>query len=696
MFMQRRLAVYAVSILLAVGSASLLAYPQVVYADPATETSSSAPSGNVVHDENLKMRINMSELERDDPTQDITAQDLAGLTYLDLTGAETDDWSFMQYCTRLETLLLGNTNFSDARLLETMPLDRLVLSHTAVDHLDALSRITTLTQLDLSEIESADEHAHEGHDHGDGHEHGGVVDAQWLQPLTNLVDLRLLETEIEHAEMLASLTRLEVLDISHTEGFDPSVLSSMPQLRDLQLDGVHLDNVSALAHANNLEILRANNTDLQDISPLANATRLRVLELAGNPISDISALANLRELQELQLNRGESQDGEITDISALSSLTKLVTLNLDNNDITSLEPLAQLRELQHLRVTGNNLKSLSGVEGMTSLVSIEAARNPRLSDISALADLTTLDGILLDGSAINDIRALSNKTSAFSLSARNQELSFPIYALNGRTLPARFTVPQPNGDLPDGVTYGDDTLTVAAGTDVSTLGELTYTALGGKYSATSTFVEKELHPSLALNSQNGAQSATVTAGSTVNLHASGFLPGEQITFVLHSDPVNLGTATADENGAAEYTTRIPSNTSSGAHTITATGETSTGSDDVAITVQDRTATGVSHGKPAVGSDTQTDTTPENRGETNNTSVERNQHGTSPDDTDSASSGKTNGADATLAQGSSKHSATNSMRMNTLPETGDFFAVPLLFMLGIAGIATIFAARKARC
>lgn len=66
-----------------------------------------------------------------------------------------------------------------------------------------------------------------------------------------------------------------------------------------------------------------------------------------------------------------------------------------------------------------------------------------------------------------------------------------------------------------------------------------------------------------------ATAATVTAGGEVNLSLTGFAPEQEIALELHSTPVPLGSATPDEDGAAEATVTIPAETVAGAHEIVA-------------------------------------------------------------------------------------------------------------------------------
>lgn len=74
------------------------------------------------------------------------------------------------------------------------------------------------------------------------------------------------------------------------------------------------------------------------------------------------------------------------------------------------------------------------------------------------------------------------------------------------------------------------------------------------------------------------------AGAEVTLVARGFVPGERVTFVLHSDPVVLGTAVADADGVATLTVTLPTGVPAGAHTVVATGADSGRAADVGVTL----------------------------------------------------------------------------------------------------------------
>ena len=63
--------------------------------------------------------------------------------------------------------------------------------------------------------------------------------------------------------------------------------------------------------------------------------------------------------------------------------------------------------------------------------------------------------------------------------------------------------------------------------------------------------------------------STVEAGKTITVKGTGFAPESAVTLTLHSEPVEVGTATADENGAFSAEVTVPANTEAGDHTVVA-------------------------------------------------------------------------------------------------------------------------------
>jgi hypothetical protein len=63
----------------------------------------------------------------------------------------------------------------------------------------------------------------------------------------------------------------------------------------------------------------------------------------------------------------------------------------------------------------------------------------------------------------------------------------------------------------------------------------------------------------------------LTAGEELTLSYAGFQPGEQVTVVMRSTPVELGTFTADASGTVTANVTIPASAETGSHTLTLSG-----------------------------------------------------------------------------------------------------------------------------
>ncbi|PVE98438.1 carboxypeptidase-like regulatory domain-containing protein [Microbacterium sp. TPD7012] len=75
--------------------------------------------------------------------------------------------------------------------------------------------------------------------------------------------------------------------------------------------------------------------------------------------------------------------------------------------------------------------------------------------------------------------------------------------------------------------------------------------------------DTEPEPALVLSS------GAVQAGGDITVSGTGFAPGAEITFELHSDPIVLGTLTADAGGVLKGSFTIPASAPAGAHTLVA-------------------------------------------------------------------------------------------------------------------------------
>lgn len=97
---------------------------------------------------------------------------------------------------------------------------------------------------------------------------------------------------------------------------------------------------------------------------------------------------------------------------------------------------------------------------------------------------------------------------------------------------------------------------------------------------------------------------TVPQGGILSATVAGCPPGSSVHFVLNSDPIDMGTVTADSVGSATISVTIPVGFPVGTHTVTATCGDQTLSANVQVLAQAVTATTtVSSPLPITGSNT---------------------------------------------------------------------------------------------
>ena len=95
----------------------------------------------------------------------------------------------------------------------------------------------------------------------------------------------------------------------------------------------------------------------------------------------------------------------------------------------------------------------------------------------------------------------------------------------------------------------------------------------GALLAVSTPAQSQQYP--PVNNGIIISDSTVVAGQFIMTQAFTFAPGSTVTFNFFSQPVTLGTATADASGVATLEAQIPTTATPGQHTITASGTGST-------------------------------------------------------------------------------------------------------------------------
>ncbi|MBI5489958.1 MAG: hypothetical protein HY905_21660 [Deltaproteobacteria bacterium] len=137
---------------------------------------------------------------------------LRGLRKLDLTGTQTDDWSFLTALAQLDTLVLVGSNLPDLSPLAGLTeLESLDVAGTTVHDLSPLRDLTKLRRLRLSNT--------------------AVTDLAPLALLGRLEEIRLNGTGVTDLAPLAGLRGLRSLDLASTPVTDLTPLEGIKALR---------------------------------------------------------------------------------------------------------------------------------------------------------------------------------------------------------------------------------------------------------------------------------------------------------------------------------------------------------------------------------------------------------------------------------------------------------------------------------
>jgi len=309
--------------------------------------------------------------------------------------------------------------------------------------------------------------------------HRGVIELGGIAQCPNLLDLNLSHNEIVNVSLLATLTKLECLDLSDNHirgGAGIEGIAACENLGTLDLSGNELVDISLLAGLEFLTELNLSRNEIADASPLLANPGLGSgdrVDLRLNPL-DMGDSSETRAVIEALEDRGVTvipsgrdnivvfvearieaavrdavtqreghliagtledvaelmvPDCGITDLEGIQYLDKLQRIDLSMNEIVDCSRLKDLEHVKELNVDGNRIENVAPIVGMGSLMSLRLASNKIASiDVDWKArGLVVLD---LRGNEIDDIGALGDLTGLRLLDLSNNRI-LDIAALRG-------------------------------------------------------------------------------------------------------------------------------------------------------------------------------------------------------------------------------------------------------------------------
>lgn len=161
---------------------------------------------------------------------------------------------------------------------------------------------------------------------------------------------------------------------------------------------------------------------------LEAALRLNVISI---PDTGPIACSAMRNMTEFDSNHYDGNEGTIASLVGLQHAVNLETLIVQFNQISDLSPIANLTSLDLINFDRNLVTDLTPIAGLTALTELgfwdngptPGASVDGISDISALAGLTNLEVVYLSNNNISDLSALSGMTSLRVLYAIGNNIS---------------------------------------------------------------------------------------------------------------------------------------------------------------------------------------------------------------------------------------------------------------------------------
>ncbi|MCO6559057.1 MAG: leucine-rich repeat domain-containing protein [Bifidobacterium sp.] len=284
----------------------------------------------------------------------------------------TDVWA------QSAALSFGSLNYNSENVTEDTPMN--------ISELDGLQTLTGLGQLHISNVSghTLNEHSRDLHQlkylvwlnnlfaNGDG-----ITDVSTLSGLTNLSTLYLTDNNISNLSGLSWLSNLVNLNLDNNANASGTI---KPDLSTLISNSVGLTGIKTLS--------LNNNNKLTDISPLGCLTTLSTLKLKDNRIQRIDSLASIHGLYELDLDNNYT----IEDISVIkqANFQWLGILGLSSNKVSDISSLHDVTTLQKLWLHKNEISDVSPLAGLTGLNTLYIGNN-HIRDISSLSGLTGLN-----------------------------------------------------------------------------------------------------------------------------------------------------------------------------------------------------------------------------------------------------------------------------------------------------------------
>jgi internalin A len=304
----------------------------------------------------------LSELQIPEGTQ--TLADLTLMPYLEklsIVSTTADNLDALSGLSYLAELSITDSYLStgDLTTIAALPaLQRLTLNGCGLSSIGALSGAIHLTHLDLSE--------------------NAIRDLSALGSMRELTALNLSNNALEHLLTLPPMPKLQELDVSYNSLPTVELLSSCTAMKKLNISNNFITSIAGLEALTGLEALNASFNAIEDVTPLAGLTALLDLDLSSNQLVDITCLEDLKLLQNFSFSRNQ-----VTALPAWPLDSQLVYIDGSNNSLTSVKELKDFFHLNYVVMDYNNITSVDDIAECFNLVRVSIYGCP-VKDVSKL------------------------------------------------------------------------------------------------------------------------------------------------------------------------------------------------------------------------------------------------------------------------------------------------------------------------
>ncbi len=383
--------------------------------------------GTPVSFEDAQMEICVKSIMEIPSDEDMTDKQCEQITSIDTSGYVLSTLSDLEKFPNLKVLYVDNSDIElSLKGINKAPnLISITLKNCKLSEVDRLSEITNLEYLDISTSSSWGtqvndystlealknlKHLDMSWNGYNAYNEFDLVDASFINSLTNLEELNIYETGIENYSF-ANLRNLKKLTISRC-----NVDAVLQQL----CENGSINNLEELTvYCNGSYRNQISNDGIKDY--LSKANNLKVLTLSGTGnLTSLSGLGNLTNLETFYFDNGNAYDLPVAAYDELSKLTKLTDLTITcnanvyevlhdtqtPNDYSFLNRIPSLIKLKIDTYDGMKISCFNGLNNLEELTLGSYKYSPNEVDISGIEEFRALkifryctDGVRFKSSA---------------------------------------------------------------------------------------------------------------------------------------------------------------------------------------------------------------------------------------------------------------------------------------------------------